>query len=476
MKRMVAVGLLLSSWAAMAASAGVGVCWQQDTNLEFFIYEADGVSRLAQGSICQLIWTPAPTVSVVNIYRPLVPAGPGEVAVNIDGYTYGALAPRDGEIVRPGLVLSNAYTNGYVYTRVFGALSVEGILAGVHWGQGGLSPLLTALPTNRPPLPTDYAYSCIAASTNYVLPYAMTGGCEYVINPEHSTFNEHGGMGMFNVVANSELCEWSLTAVDPENLPPWVTVIAPVGATNGSVTVSYLVATNYMPTIRSLFLKVNGGVSHWVQQTDSSVCDITKYSWATAVTNISESGGPALVVLNTPAPCEWQVFSDVAWIEVTNPESWTNGSVPVSFDVAVNYAPYGRVGHLTVWDSVLTVSQEMSTVCSYTVQPESALVSRHAVTSNFFVQTADECFWTATSDVPWIEAWTPTFSASGTGFVYYSVEENTNRMSRSGRINVMGTVFTVNQVPGPGAGGVSTWFPILLEASTNSDSSSLSRY
>ncbi|WP_428561665.1 MAG: BACON domain-containing protein [Solidesulfovibrio sp. DCME] len=93
---------------------------------------------------------------------------------------------------------------------------------------------------------------------------------------------------------------------------------------------------------------------------------------------------------------------------------------------------------------ILKVS--ITTPCSVVIDSTSATFDSQGGSGVVNVTAAADCDWVASASDPWL---TITEGASGTsnGKVVYTVAPNTTHRTRSGTINISGSIFTVNQKP-----------------------------
>jgi hypothetical protein len=84
--------------------------------------------------------------------------------------------------------------------------------------------------------------------------------------------------------------------------------------------------------------------------------------------------------------------------------------------------------------------------CSYTLTPTSASVPASASSNSFTVTVGSTCAWTATTTNSWIHS---TSSGTGNGVVGYTVDANTNTLSRNGALVIGNKTFVVTQAAAP---------------------------
>lgn len=82
--------------------------------------------------------------------------------------------------------------------------------------------------------------------------------------------------------------------------------------------------------------------------------------------------------------------------------------------------------------------------CEFNISPKNQSFPASGGMGTIVVTTGGDCNWIAASNVGWIDI-TSGSSATGSGPVHYSVEANTGRGPRAGKINVAGQVFSITQ-------------------------------
>jgi hypothetical protein len=87
-------------------------------------------------------------------------------------------------------------------------------------------------------------------------------------------------------------------------------------------------------------------------------------------------------------------------------------------------------------------------VCASAISPTSRTHGPAAAASNIIVTATGGCPWVALENVDWIGI-TAGFSGTNNGEVRYSIDENTNTTSRTGKIIIAGKAFTLTQQGAP---------------------------
>jgi hypothetical protein len=119
-------------------------------------------------------------------------------------------------------------------------------------------------------------------------------------------------------------------------------------------------------------------------------------------------------------------------------------------------ASYG--GSATFQGSSASVTVNVTTVCNYSLSPNSVSLGAGETNGTVGVTAGSGCAWTASSNAFWlmISSGTP---GSGDGTVGYSVAANLGTTVRSGTLTIAGQTFTVTQAPAPTALGFFTLTP-----------------
>ncbi|MDX2033404.1 MAG: proprotein convertase P-domain-containing protein [Blastocatellia bacterium] len=171
------------------------------------------------------------------------------------------------------------------------------------------------------------------------------------------------------------------------------------------------------------------------------------YTAAPTTQSVAAAGGTGTVTVTTTAECGWTAASNVPWISVTagTPGS---GNGTVSYTVAANIASAPRTGTLTIAGQTVTVTQAEGPGCVFALDPATATYSSEGGSGTIRVTTPTECAWTATTTDPFIRLIT-TGSGAGNSTVNYTVASSSSPVPRTGRINIGGATFIINQDGAP---------------------------
>ena len=94
-----------------------------------------------------------------------------------------------------------------------------------------------------------------------------------------------------------------------------------------------------------------------------------------------------------------------------------------------------------------TVSVAAGGACAYSILPAAQAFDELSHVSAFNVVTSNDCTWTASSMVLWLQVLSG--GSAGSGTVLYGVDRNAGSSARTGTVSVAGLVFTVTQAGAP---------------------------
>jgi uncharacterized protein (TIGR03437 family) len=226
------------------------------------------------------------------------------------------------------------------------------------------------------------------------------------------------------------------------NVPPqfdWLHIQGDkVSGIPGDLGVSFTVDQNQYATARSGFMTIALQTVTVFQ--DGAVCT---FSMTPASQNFPVGGGNA--TLTVQANCGWQATTSANWIAVTT----DNQVSPVGYSVAANTCATGRSGAISLLQTNLATPPTLAVTQdgapnNISLSAYSATVAAPASNGRINVTTGDVCFWSATTDVSWIQI---TFGVSGTGNggISYHVLDNTTAQ-RTGSIHVGSLTYTITQL------------------------------
>jgi len=173
-------------------------------------------------------------------------------------------------------------------------------------------------------------------------------GCDYALDPDHSSFAAGGGAGGVTLTTSAE-CYWEgFTAAS------WVSF--PAGSTGtGSGILGYQVDANAGGG-RATAIEI-ANQTHYVTQTAGNGCS---YSIGPPQATYDEAGGIGEIGLSTEPGCEWSASATVPWVSVSPPATGT-GSATITYSVLPTYVGR-RTGAVLVADQIHSVLQIASSI------------------------------------------------------------------------------------------------------------------
>lgn len=292
--------------------------------------------------------------------------------------------------------------------------------------------------------------------------------CTFSVSPAHVTAGVHGlpdptdpraGAGRppgINVTASKAECGWTAsTSVS------WIQILTANGS--GSGYAQYRVAENKTGAPRAGTIQV-AGKTVTIRQDSSTDCTVTV---SPANVSVPEQGAPEassdpragaspplprLTVTTSKEICTWMASTNVPWVQLMDTKG--KGSGYVRYTVMRNTSGSPRTGTIKVDRQTLTIRQDYSGTCTFSVTPASISVSWQgtdpdpragASPSSRLTVSASRahCQWSAKSNSSWIKV--PAMSGTGSGSVPYGVVQNTSGSPRTGTIGVAGKTVTVKQ-------------------------------
>ncbi len=271
--------------------------------------------------------------------------------------------------------------------------------------------------------------------------------CSTILTPASATHGPDGATGSLTVTSPS-YCGW--TAVSNA---AWLTITAGAQGT-GSGLVSYAVARNREPDIRTAAIAVNEQIFAVTQTGEAVQCE---YS-VTPVTFTPCMATPynLTATVTTQDTCVWTAEPNASWINVVGGESG-RGSGLITFLVTDNWDAPRQAVVMVRWPTV-TAGQNLQVQqagCYYGVSTHAIGVDAAGGSAKFDVlQQSDPqlcggalqnaCLWTAISSVPWITV-TTTMPQKGDNPVNVIVAPNDAAAQRTGTITVRNQVVQITQ-------------------------------
>ena len=295
----------------------------------------------------------------------------------------------------------------------------------------------------------NVAYTAFPNSTVYqrtgtivVTPDPASGLSNYthtVTQPAATVALSHNGCefeaagGTFAVtVTVSKNVQWSVEGA--ENIA-WLSVN---GATTyvGPATVTLAAANNESIYPRSGTITI-AGKSFPVSQKGRGV----ELDYESIV--FDTDGGWDSISVHPDGDVYWTaVSSDPTWITITAGGSGTTGDGEVIYTVS-DYVGSGakRTGTITIGDKVVTVVQ---TAYPISISPVAQTVAGNSGAGEISVSANIEAVWNAIATAPWITIATGQ-SGDGSGKVTFTYTENATGKTRTGKIVINGTEYTLTQ-------------------------------
>ncbi len=106
---------------------------------------------------------------------------------------------------------------------------------------------------------------------------------------------------------------------------------------------------------------------------------------------------------------------------------------------------------MTIGTETLTIAQQGTSPCSYSLSPTSATVSAAAQTGTVRLTSAPGCDWTATtSDANGRRDYDRSADGQGSATIGYAVSGNTGPATRSATLTIGGQPFVITQTANQG--------------------------
>jgi hypothetical protein len=163
---------------------------------------------------------------------------------------------------------------------------------------------------------------------------------------------------------------------------------------------------------------------------------------ATAVSKLGDTQTVKVTALSES--CQWAATPSVPWISATGP-SPRSGAGTLQFTVAPNPTGSLREGFLMVASGSIVVRQAPAG-CEYQLGTQSGSVPKTGGEFTLSVTAAPGCGWgTSTSSIPWVQLPHGAEGYSGSGVLGYRVAANTDRLPRTGAVQIAGQILQIEQ-------------------------------
>ena len=261
-----------------------------------------------------------------------------------------------------------------------------------------------------------------------VFTVTQAGACAFTLNPASYSASAAGGNGPTVAVTGPAGCAW--TAASSVS---WLTVTSGASGT-GNGTVAFTVGAN-SGSLRTGNIAIAGNM---FTVTQAGACAASIAPTSQSIGAPGGSGKPVTVTI--PAGCAWTATTTATWIAITKGASDT-GKGTVEFTVSANIGP-ARTGTIVAAGETHTVTQAGG--CTIDIAPTTFTApALGGPGTPIAVTAADGCGWTASTSTAWITILSGG-SGSGNGSITYTIGLNLGG-PRTGKINVAGKTFTVNQ-------------------------------
>ncbi len=299
--------------------------------------------------------------------------------------------------------------------------------------QAGSGRVTYEVATNAEPL-ARIATITIAGQL-FTLTQHPDGGCVYGLSKTSVVESAVGGELKEVILTTSSVCSWAVA-----NTNSWLSIFDSLGATNGSGSTSLYYLLEQNPTSFSRTGVVEIANQIFVIEQLGQACSFT-LSEASA-THGAEAQTNTIAV-TTLSGCSWTVESTNSWIVILSALENTN-SGSVNYRVIENTSFLGRTGSVTVAGQNFTVNQA-GAPCALTLQSSNWVHRASSESGLVGAVSASECSWPVSTADSWITI-TSGSTVQGGAHVAYTVAANNDSSSRSGVVNIGGTVFTILQM------------------------------
>ena len=294
----------------------------------------------------------------------------------------------------------------------------------------------------------------------FILALNLNGDtCDYRTSHSSRPINSSANTYNFGIITSaSRTCtdgNWT-TSSDVS----WITLIdgSQSGSGYGEWTINYSVSENPSYTLsRSGDIQITPSFSYHITQAPKEL-PTCSYYFPQRTISIPSSEGDSLVTLSsTPEDCQngsWEVSTDTSWIswdgEALSGEG--SGSWDIPFTSATNPSSRVRSGSISAGGENITIVQEPSQKCSYTLSSTSVDINASSSQGEFQLSsTPENCVegsFSFGARPQWISISPSRGSGSGVKTITYSYEENSEEI-REGtidiNINTNSTIFTIRQ-------------------------------
>lgn len=247
------------------------------------------------------------------------------------------------------------------------------------------------------------------------------------ISPTASSFAASGGSGSVDLTIAGNV-NWSASTSTP-----WLSLTS-ASSGIGATTTTFDVAANSSVYERQGTLTLAGETVQITQAGLSASLDHNEMVFGT-------DGGSDWIDVFPEANGSWEAVSNASWLTIAMGASGTGpGSVLLVAD-PYSQTSQSRTGTIEVAGETIYVTQRGYQL---SVSPEIALVGSNSGAGEFGVAAPLSAVWEAITTQPWITINGST-TGVGNGTLRYTLATNTTGETRTGRIIVSGTEYTITQ-------------------------------
>lgn len=149
---------------------------------------------------------------------------------------------------------------------------------------------------------------------------------------------------------------------------------------------------------------------------------VCSYTLSTSSFSFGVPGGTGTVNVTTDPKCSWTARADAAWLSIVSGATGV-GNGTVSFAAGTNGGADARNGVVTIGDSSVSVRQDGTALCQYSVTPVEVTPCMSATQLTATLTAQAGCPWTASGDSSWITLTSPA-SGSGSATITFGVGDN----------------------------------------------------
>lgn len=410
----------------LTVASGAGCAWTAASNAPWLTV-ANGSGGAGNGSVTVTVATNSDT----NPRTGTLTVGGTTVTITQAGATACSFAVSPTTVTAPATGSSTSFTitapAGCAWTATSSASWLTITSATTGTGGAVVTVLVSANGTSSP---RTGALSIAGTEVTVTQP---NGGCSYSVSPLSANVPATAGTLALTVTA-PDGCSWAA-----QTLSAWMSVTSGSSG-RGSGVVTVAIAASDRTTSRSGSLAIAGATVRVTQAPQTC-----SYAVAPTTANVPAAGGSLSVSVTSGTGCSWSALPGTDWLTVTAGSSGT-GSGTATIAVAPNTATSPRTATVTVAGTPVTIVQEASAGCSYSVSPASTTAPPEGGTVSVSVAAPAGCAWDVASESSWV-AIIGAPGGTGNGTLSLSVAPNDSGEIRAAMVNVAGQTVTLTQAP-----------------------------